>query len=196
MDKTIQDLLSLSKTKEIENKIIDAFMTLYADNPIEKISIKMITDQANLNRGTFYLHYLDIYDLLDKVESYFYSLTKIIAKNSLNALVNDELIIEALPSMEFYQKYLSYYKVLLCNSGKSNLEYLMKEEIKIVLTESYQNRSNKDHLLNEYALEYVSSAYVATIIHWIRNDMSLSQKDLSKMIQDFTRNGILHFFEE
>ncbi|GAA0182686.1 hypothetical protein SH2C18_50200 [Clostridium sediminicola] len=28
----------------IEKKIMDAFITLYADKPIQKISIKMITD--------------------------------------------------------------------------------------------------------------------------------------------------------
>lgn len=195
MDKSKQDLLSLSTTNQIENKLIDAFMTLYADHPIEKISIKMITNLANLNRGTFYLHYLDIYDLLDKVEAYFHTITKVVAKNSLNALFNDQILIEALPNMEFYEKYLSYYKVLLCNNGKSNLEYLMKEEIKNILSQYYQNNSKQDHILDEYALEYFAAANVATIIHWIRNDMSTPQKDLSKLIQDFSKNGVLHFFE-
>lgn len=195
MDKSMQDLSSLSTTNEIENKLIDAFMTLYADNPIEKISIKMITNLANLNRGTFYLHYLDIYDLLDKIEAYFHSITKVVAKNSLNALFNDELLIKALPNMEFYEKYLGYYKVLLCNKGKSNLEHLMKEEIKNILSQSYQNNSKTDHLLDEYALEYFSAANVATIIQWIRNDMSIPQSDISKLIQDFSKNGVFHFFE-
>lgn len=195
MDKSKKDLLSLSTTNQIENKLIDAFMTLYADNPIEKISIKMITNLANLNRGTFYLHYLDIYDLLDKVEAYFHTITKVVAKNSLNALFNDQLLIEALPNMEFYDKYLSYYKVLLCNKGKSNLEYLMKEEIKNILAQYYQNNLKKDNFLDEYALEYFAAANVATIIHWIRNDMSTPQSDISRLIQDFSKNGVLHFFE-
>ncbi|BEP29887.1 TetR/AcrR family transcriptional regulator [Helicovermis profundi] len=195
MDKSMQELSSFSKTNEIENKIIDAFMTLYADNPIEKISIKMITDLSNLNRGTFYLHYLDIYDLLDKIEAYFYNITKVVAKNSLNALFNDQLLLEALPNMGFYKKHLCYYKVLLCNKGKSNLEHLMKEEIKNKLSQYYQKDLKKDHLLDEYALEYFAAATVATIIHWIRNDMIVPQRDISKLIQDFSNNGVLHFFE-
>jgi len=97
--------------------------------------------------------------------------------------------------MEFYEKYLGYYKVLLCNKGKSNLEHLMKEEIKKILSQSYQNNSKKDHLLDEYALEYFAAANVATIIHWIRNDMRIPQSDLSKLIQDFSKNGVLHFFD-
>ena len=33
------------------------------------ITVKDITDKADLNRGTFYLHYSDTYDLLEKVEN-------------------------------------------------------------------------------------------------------------------------------
>lgn len=42
---------------ETAERIKDAFITLYGNAPIEKISIKMITDLACLNRCTFYIHF-------------------------------------------------------------------------------------------------------------------------------------------
>ncbi len=46
-----------------------AFLELIKEKPYTKISVREITERADINRSTFYLHYLDIYDLLDQIES-------------------------------------------------------------------------------------------------------------------------------
>ena len=45
-----------------------AFWDLYKDRPIEKITIREITDHAGYNRATFYLYYRDVYDLFEQIE--------------------------------------------------------------------------------------------------------------------------------
>lgn len=40
--------------------------------PIQSISIKELCEVAGINRGTFYAHYRDIYDLREKIESDMY----------------------------------------------------------------------------------------------------------------------------
>ncbi len=46
-----------------------AFLELMKDKSYTKISVREITEQADINRSTFYLHYQDVYDLLDKIET-------------------------------------------------------------------------------------------------------------------------------
>jgi AcrR family transcriptional regulator len=185
----------LESSNQVEKKIIDAFMTLYTDKPIEKISIKKITDLAGLNRGTFYLHYLDIYDLLDQIETKFYNISKLISLNTVDAQFDKTDLESVLPNIEFYESNLKYYKVLLCMNGKSNLEQMMKNELKKALALKYQINDLKNTELNEYALEYISSAQVAIIIHWIRNDMQIPICDISKLIQTLNINGALAYFK-
>ena len=36
---------------------------------IQDISVRELADMADINRGTFYLHYRDVYDLLSQIES-------------------------------------------------------------------------------------------------------------------------------
>ena len=179
----------------IEKKIVDAFMTLYADKSIEKINIKMITDLAGLNRGTFYLHYLDIYDLLEKVENKYSYISKTIAINAVNALFNNETLEDALPSINFYESNLEHLKILLCINGKSSLNQVMKNELKKSLLSYGHTFTLANTDLSEYALEYITSAQVATIIHWIRNDMNISLNKISSLIQDLAANGTLKFFK-
>lgn len=52
--------------------IREAFTGLLKQKPIQSISIKELCEVAGINRGTFYAHYRDIYDLREKIESDMY----------------------------------------------------------------------------------------------------------------------------
>lgn len=54
----------IEKTKAL---IKDTFLALSLTTPAEKITVKAICDKANINRGTFYYHYLDVPDLIEKL---------------------------------------------------------------------------------------------------------------------------------
>ena len=45
----------------------DAFIELLQEMDIEKISVNRIAERATINRVTFYLHYRDIPDMLEKM---------------------------------------------------------------------------------------------------------------------------------
>src|SRR5690606_20829714 len=49
--------------------IMDSFIELSGKKEFKEITVKDITTEAMINRATFYYHFEDIYDLLDKVLS-------------------------------------------------------------------------------------------------------------------------------
>ncbi|MED3564371.1 TetR/AcrR family transcriptional regulator, partial [Bacillus xiapuensis] len=60
MAKSLREM-KVEKTKELlRNTLID----LIEEKGFDAISVRDITLKAGLNRGTFYLHYRDKYDLL------------------------------------------------------------------------------------------------------------------------------------
>ena len=48
--------------------IMEAFWTLYREKPIERISVKEITELAGYNRSTFYEYFTDTYSVLEAIE--------------------------------------------------------------------------------------------------------------------------------
>jgi AcrR family transcriptional regulator len=46
----------------------DSLLRLLSEKDISRITIKEICDSADVNRATFYAHYADQYDLLEKIE--------------------------------------------------------------------------------------------------------------------------------
>jgi AcrR family transcriptional regulator len=56
--------LRITRTKK---RIKDALIQLLQEKSYEQITIQDIADKAMINRNTFYLHYLDKADLLEKI---------------------------------------------------------------------------------------------------------------------------------
>ncbi len=54
-----------------ENNIKSVFVDMLKKNPVEKITVTALAKQARINKGTFYLHYQDIYALYNEVRDEF-----------------------------------------------------------------------------------------------------------------------------
>lgn len=57
------------RVRKTKRNIINAFLQLRAKKPLEKISVKELSELAEINKATFYLHYKDIYDLSKSLEN-------------------------------------------------------------------------------------------------------------------------------
>lgn len=58
--------LRIQRTRK---SIINAFIELRTSKPLEKITVKELSDLAFINKATFYTHYKDIYDLAEQLEN-------------------------------------------------------------------------------------------------------------------------------
>lgn len=56
------------RVRYTQTVIQEAFRKLLGEKPLAKITVKEVCDLAQINRGTFYKHYLDCYDLMDKLQ--------------------------------------------------------------------------------------------------------------------------------
>lgn len=48
--------------------LLQGLIQLMEEKDIKDISVKELSDLADINRGTFYLHYSDVYNMLGKIE--------------------------------------------------------------------------------------------------------------------------------
>lgn len=56
------------RVRRTKRLLLESLTSLMKEKPIKDISVKELTDLADINRGTFYLHYRDIYDMLEQLE--------------------------------------------------------------------------------------------------------------------------------
>lgn len=69
MNKSGDKNRSVRNTKK---KLRNALLTLMQEKPVGEITVKELTELADVNRGTFYFHYSDIFSLLHQIEDVFF----------------------------------------------------------------------------------------------------------------------------
>lgn len=57
------------RTRLTKLLIRKSMTSLLSQKPIQSISVKELCETAGINRGTFYAHYTDLYDLMEQMEA-------------------------------------------------------------------------------------------------------------------------------
>lgn len=123
MEKTMDP--RIIRTRQL---IMDAFMQLTVEKDFKNITIKDITSRATVNRATFYYHFFDKYDLLEKV------LAEDVLKGVLeNVNSHDALTPESMKNI--FTSILQFQKGLALRCARSyeaftpKIETIVKEEL-------------------------------------------------------------------
>lgn len=90
--------------------ILKVFGDLAASRPVDKITVKDITDQCGISRNTFYYHYHDIYQVLKAYVQY--SAEHVIGLMAEEKWENGEAALKGI-------RYLEANRELLCNLYRS-----------------------------------------------------------------------------
>lgn len=174
------------RTKKL---IRQALSELIEEKGFNNISVTDITTKADINRGTFYLHYVDKYDLLEKIEC------EVLQEfnNNVESLnfSKDSLITETalMPFMTKYFQYIKenseFMKAILGPKGDPNFQIKLKHIIKENLFEKkLMGEFSREKMLvpEEFFISYVLSAHLGVIQYWLESGMENSPEQMTSIL--------------
>ena len=191
------------RAMETRERFKKAFFTLYAERKIETITIKEVADLAGFNRGTFYLYYKSIYDLLQKTEQElledFSKRVEYHVKLYYGVINNpDEKVFQEM--QENFLKNGDYFKVLNGENGDPRFKAKMKNIVKNAYRKHLNIESGKRVSMFEYLLEYLVEANTSIIQYWLENrekdNPRVTIKDVGEIMHFVSQHGFKKAFEE
>lgn len=173
-----------------ERAIHQAFFTLMKKNGFEKISVKDIADAAMISRNTFYLHYNDKYDLLERVcndmiDNLMSHVFEEINKTS-NFVLDyniDTLVRIFMLANDVISENMENFRILLENN--SSQIFITKLGEKFFASLDYIRGDIEG--LSDYSLHYITGGLVRAMVYKIKSN---DTQNLPNMAEAFVR---MHF---
>ncbi|MDQ0257742.1 AcrR family transcriptional regulator [Evansella vedderi] len=166
--------------------IMDSFIELSSKKEFKDITIKDITTEAMINRATFYYHFEDIYDLLEKV------LSEVLLVN-LNCdfykcdHLNEEAFVSIFIAITNFQKSLSNR----CHRGyEDTIGRIIREQLEVIFYKMLlkQNKMEDDEALKITAVILSWGIYGASV-EWKRNGMKVPPEEFIKSTIPYLISG-------
>jgi AcrR family transcriptional regulator len=175
------------KTKKIIKEVLYELME---EKGFNDISITDLTTRADINRGTFYLHYTDKFDLLEQVENEFIEeLNEYTKDNILINFLTDNSLNSPPPFMvklfQYMKENAKFMKVILGPNGSPSFKLKLKKLLAVNLFHNHQiNPKERERLIvpEAYFLSYVISAHLGVLEQWVNSNMETSPEDLALIL--------------
>ncbi|MFK7804055.1 MAG: TetR/AcrR family transcriptional regulator [Anaerolineae bacterium] len=172
-----------------------SLLALMQEKNFDDITIKDITDRADMNRATFYLHYGTKEELLfTSLESRFDQLVQSIESGLINTPENpiwsddtyDRLV------FEHVAEHVDLYKVILDQNGMGVIIHRIIDYIAAVglrTTLESVDPNAKVEIPHEIVSRHVAGSMFAMIVWWVRNDLPYSAAEMAKMCHQLVSYG-------
>jgi AcrR family transcriptional regulator len=155
-----------------------SFIELMSEKNFDDITIQDIADRANVNRSTVYLHYLDKYDLLDKmIEEHINEL-----KQTSEWACQEEWVDAIQIFFEYFETHYLFFSTMLASKEATPsfrsmfLEYVMegyKEEL-------HKTKGKNEGLSEDILVKFAANAYVGVLESWLKDGMPSPPKSIAK----------------
>lgn len=166
--------------------IKDAFVELLEETDLQQITVNRLAERATINRVTFYLHFRDIPDMLEKMANDMIDdISTVFRKTPTEHTSSEENSWEILENLlqhiadhsNFYKNFLTSKKVPIF---RDRLTLFLREKIVTKIDESGRRVQLTEIVKEDILIWYETSALIGTIVSWLQNDMPYTPSFLAQ----------------
>ena len=179
------------RVRKTRRQLRECLITLLKEKKVQDITVRELTDMADLNRGTFYLHYKDVFDLLEKTEAEL--------KEDFNQLVckHDAVDLKQRPSVIFNEIYSLVYdnadliEILLGENGDLNFVNRLKQLIREKCLKDWMEvfRSGNAAAFDAF-FSFIVSGCIGLVQYWLQTGLKETPEQMAKLTEHIITKGI------
>lgn len=179
------------RVRKTRRQLRECLITLLKEKKVQDITVRELTDMADLNRGTFYLHYKDVFDLLEKTEAEL--------QEDFNQLVckHDAVDLKQRPSVIFNEIYSLVYdnadliEILLGENGDLNFVNRLKQLIREKCLKDWMEvfRSGNAAAFDAF-FSFIVSGCIGLVQYWLQTGLQETPEQMAKLTEHIITKGI------
>ncbi len=166
------------RIKRTQKAIKESFFSLVEKKGFEHISVKDITDKAMISRNTFYLHYEDKYDLLNKIcddlmRKLFFGVGKQLRREQKLKIDIDSAARIMKIGSSIISEDKEAYRILLTSSGSD----LIIKKIQDIIRRALDLIKDDIDGISDFSIEYIVSGMTGLIKYQVTRNTDEPEVD-------------------
>lgn len=180
------------RVRRTKKLLTQALTQLLQEKQINEITVKELTDLADMNRGTFYLYYKDIFDMLEKIEDgLFEALDEIVSLHEHGDMSQQTKPI-LLDLFHFIEENQEMCRVLLSPHGDMNFLHRLNEVVRGKCLKAWPDiRKEKGEADFDYHYSFVVFGCAGIIRAWVNRNCPESAEKMAEMAYSMILRGSL-----
>ena len=128
------------RKRKTRKAIFDACVSLMQEKEFQNITVNEIVERADINRGTFYLHFVDKYDMMNSFENEMIEKIEDVMINNIPKKQFEELFIQSrydtvVEILKCYEQNKELLHLLMRSSHSASFQAKLRDKLKFVVTE-------------------------------------------------------------
>jgi len=128
------------RKRKTRKAIFDACVALMKEKEFQNITVNEIVERADINRGTFYLHFVDKYDMMNSFENEMIEKIEDVMLNNIPEKQFEELFIQSrydtvVEILKCYEQNKELLHLLMRSSHSASFQAKLRDKLKFVVTE-------------------------------------------------------------
>jgi AcrR family transcriptional regulator len=183
------------RVKRSKRLLKQGLVELMQEKKFADITVRDITERMDLNRGTFYLHFTDVNDLLQKLENDIFGDVQSLINAHRGDLDSGTLQPLFEPILSYIVENRGICGLLLANNANSNFIERMHRLIcangAVLIAKRFHAVSAEKE---EYLFSFVTYGLIGLIEKWFHTGMALDKGELIHMADGLLNTLAEHFF--
>ncbi len=176
------------KTKKLMTK---ALAELLMQKPLSAISVREVAELADINRGTFYLHYRDIYDMARRLQDEMLEKFDRIVKSHTSREGADELFPLLSELFSLLAENAELAGALVGRNGDAafmdKLKNIVREKC---LADAHIMLNIKSGGEFEYFYNYITSGCIGVCVAWLDGGMRETSAQMAALVERMILRGV------
>ena len=180
------------RVRRTKKLLTQALTQLLQEKQINEITVKELTDLADMNRGTFYLYYKDMFDMLEKIEDGMFEALDAIVSPHEHDDVSQQTKPILLDLFRFIQDNQEMCRVLLSPHGDMNFLHRLNEVVREKCLKAWPDiRKEKGEADFDYHYSFVVFGCAGIIRAWVNRNCPESAEKMAEMAYGMILRGSL-----
>ena len=175
-----------------DRRIRETFLQLIDEVGFDAVTIKLLTDRAEVNRGTFYHHYADKYELLEQMTNEIFEKIEATFEREIPfVLINkteDSPYRRIIPFLIFLYENRTLMRILLSPTSDGMFRKRVRDYMQQILFSGLHEQGER-LVPEDYLIAYLSAAHLGVIESWLSHPNETTPEEIARIIFTISMEG-------